>query len=787
MNKFYALLFFFICNSFLNAQTPIVKKDVSKLYGIADKKTGIWLTKPTYKQIIEQYSDSLKKKLRCFIAYNKKDVAVLIDKSGKKIISQKFDYVGIIDKKLPYVVSFNKKYSFYSPENNILQKTGWVDDYTFPFEKQKKSIVKLIKGNRFCFIDLNNSDTAIFSYDNLEISNFNQYDTLGYCIVRQNNKYGIINYFGKQTIPCVYDTLFNQFNLSNELSLENYYFKSNSKWGICNFKNEILISPKYEAIDSKMYKYFLINNISSSYIPVKIKSKWGLIDSSEKFIIKNDYDTILKLYKESITVKKNGKMGIIDFKENIIFPFLYDYIESTDIDFHKKKTSKTYLANNGCTICHPDSTGGLWGLVDSRGKIIQPIDANFIKLYRNYSYSNSEYEGFEDSTLIGYIWNRGGEKKQILLGADTVEMQDIDVNGAEYYVKVWKTNYSHIIKGGKSGVISIDGKEIIPVKYDDLSFTMYNDAVFYGTYISQPHKLHATSYLTDYKDPIYCKLSNKYGIIDWKLNTIMPIVYDSLELKYNNVSEITIPNDTSSSTNTLSLIKEVYVGYLKGDKYYYSTAGKQMGIIEKDIVELQVLNFYDTLGKRPFEADYILATKDAKIDTFSIYTINSTIDYNGNEIEVKDYTNFYIGSNGKYNLIDPQTHKYILPNWADDLMFCPQSSIDSIRFNKHLRNANEQLDFFYETLEDSIFNSNHNIYKTYPKNYEPYKEYFGKGRLYNVFWFKQNNLWYLFDVFLNRILNPTNGYDSILFNGKNWVATKNNTIDLYSLSCEKQK
>ncbi|MDX2172850.1 MAG: WG repeat-containing protein [Bacteroidota bacterium] len=791
--RIFIILFFIIPAQILIAQTPIVKKDVSKLYGIADKKTGLWLTKPIYKKIVEQYEDSLKKKPCCFIAYNKKDVGEFIDKSGKKIISQKFDYVGEYLNNI-YLVSINNKNSFYSPQTNLMQKIGWVDKYNSPFFIAKKSIVKLYKGEKFCLLNLNAFDTAIFVYDNaVDFSDFNQYDTTSNWVVRENKKYGTINCLGKQIIPCIYDTLIKAFQIWDEVFIDDYFIRKDNKWGVSSNTHKILISPKFESIDVRIYKY--LNKVYYApklYLPVKENGKWGVVDSVGNYTIKNNYDTILNISNSEIYVRKNGKMGIIDFKENIIFPFIYDYIESTDINFFKKKTARSYLVNNGCKKCSTDTIGGLWGIADVKGNLIQPIDAQIIKLYRNYTYLNQDYSSSEDSTLIGYLWNRGGEKKQILLGTDTVEMQDMDVNGNEFYVKVWKANYSSIIKGGKSGVISTDGKEIIPIKYDDLCFTIRREnedrGPLYGNYISKPNISLKESYNVEDNNLICYKLQGKSGVINWKGQTIIPPIYDSVMYVKNEVEEIIYNKDSVKSDNQLFLIKDVYLGYLSENRYYYSKEGKQLGIIDKEVNELNYVNFLDFNSQQPFYANYVIACKNAKVDTFCIKTNQMTFDANGMEIYYQVCQYFYTHTNGKYNIIDPQTHSYILPQWADDIIFCPDNTLDSIRYNKRISNSNTYVDYFYGLNTDSIFTLDNKIYKTFESN--PNRRFnnrtYSENDSKNIFCFKVNNHFFLVDAFTKKIINANNGFDAIYFNGKNWVTTTNNIIELYSITGQKQ-
>ncbi len=777
------LLFFVLIIGLKIIAQPVVKKDVSKLYGIADKKTGGWLTKPIYDQIETEFFDKSNKKLRCFIAYKKDGMIIVIDKSGKKIISQKFESVYNIDKSLPFIVYDNKKWSFYAPETDVFKKIGWVDDYSFLF-KTKISIVKLTKEGKFCIVDLNQIDTLKYLYDVNGGDSFRNGDTLQNYIVKQNNKFGTITFGGKQVIPCIYDSILKSYDRYNETRF--YFIKKDDKWGICSIQNNVLITPKYQAVYVLNYTHNF--NTPLLYLAVKQNNKWGIIDSVGNYIIKHNNDSILGFSDSDISVRRNGKMGILDYKENIIFPFMYDYAESTDIYFFKKKKQKTYLVNNGCKICDSDTTDGLWGLADAKGHLLEPVDANYIKLFRNYNYIKSDYEGYEDSTLIGYIWNRSGIKKQFIVGVNEFEETRFDTNNNEQSFIVYVNLYSYTIKGGKTGILSIDGEKIIPIKYDDLSFTLNDELPLKGVYISQPNRQLSNTYYVDDKDAIYYKLNSKYGVIDWKAQTIIPAVYDSVMYVENGVYEITDENDSLKNKNKISLINKVHLGYLSGNRYYYSNEGKQLGIIEKEVNELNYLNFFDINNKQPFLANYFIATKNAVIDTFIIHVTYEMQDDDGREHSAFYSKELQTTSKGNYNIIDPQTHNYILPNWADDIIFCPNNPNDSLRFNKSICNLSQQVDFLYSSTIDSIFDSKHKVYKIYSNNNSiPYiGTNFSPKDTKNIFCYKVNNQWFLFDVFTKKIINTNSGYDSIIFNGKNWVATKNKIEELYSVDGIKQ-
>ena len=78
---------------------------------------------------------------------------------------------------------------------------------------------------------------------------------------------------------------------------------------------------------------FIANGLRSQTfsVPYRDGNHWGLADTNGKLMVDCNYDTIINFYlryreEAFYKVKKNGRLGIIDFNGNNILPIKYQRI-----------------------------------------------------------------------------------------------------------------------------------------------------------------------------------------------------------------------------------------------------------------------------------------------------------------------------------------------------------------------------------------------------------------------------------------------------------------------------
>lgn len=172
----------------------------------------------------------------------------------------------------------------------------------------------------------------------------------GYAPVFDGHKWYFINRLGiKQS---------DNFDLITELSSDNnYVFKKNNLYGLCNYNGEVLIPAIYEKLgDFENHKtYYSENNLygiiydnGNQYPPeyqwisifynhiaiVKQKNFYGLIDDNNHTILAPEYDLIYHANKDLFIVVKNNKYGYFSaLQKCFILDINFDFIKNLEYKY----------------------------------------------------------------------------------------------------------------------------------------------------------------------------------------------------------------------------------------------------------------------------------------------------------------------------------------------------------------------------------------------------------------------------------------------------------------------
>lgn len=228
----------------------------------------------------------------------------------------------------------------------------------------------------------------------------------GYCVVSQkvNGEIlnGVIDIKGKEVIPITYSEKINDYN--------NGYFRiyrKNSGYGYIDTTGKIVVEPKYE----------------------KVGSIWD-----NKSIVRNQH----------------FKWGMIDFKENTILPFEYDFIGiwRDNLAVVEKNKKYGYIDKNGDIV------------IDLQYALALPFEHNLALVKKGNKI------GFIDTTntvVIDFIYD---DYKTIV---DVYE-DDISLSGYSQTNKRFSMKEGYIVlkKDGKWGYINVKGNVVIPFEYDNI-------------------------------------------------------------------------------------------------------------------------------------------------------------------------------------------------------------------------------------------------------------------------------------------------------------------------------
>mgnify|MGYP004610737053 CR=1 FL=1 len=273
-----------------------------------------------------------------------------------------------------------------------------------------------------------------------EISEYN------YFVIKENNKYGVIDKQGNIIIEPNYDNI--KIPNPNKAVFCCY---EEEKIKILNDKSEEIFT-QYESVEPLRLKSVLSDLMyEKSVLKYKENGKYGIIDFQGKKITKAMYDEIDTLqYKEGeLIVKKDNKYGIINIKGTTLVKTNYDKIEA-DKYYSKDNGYK----DSGYIVSNMTDEGYRYGYVNLNGK--QLLDTKYNDLYRITEIDGNDiYLVFADNGKYGIQKN----DKQIISN----EYQEITYNG--------DNNVIVALKSKKYGVLSAQGNVIIPFEYSQIDIT----------------------------------------------------------------------------------------------------------------------------------------------------------------------------------------------------------------------------------------------------------------------------------------------------------------------------
>ncbi len=215
-----------------------------------------------------------------------------VDKTGKEIVATRYDWVEEFSEGLA-AVEFRSKWGF-------IDKTG---KEVIPIKYQKVvsfdntlGIVQL--NNKWGAVDKTGRTAITIKYDKLEFAyQFNQ--TLNWLRAKLNGKYGFIDRNEVVVIPFVYDDYkINQMVITDDENDSSALVdpmgdfidriemvKQNGKWGAIDFDGNAAIPIKYEDIQNEGDP----NLVLKAWYKVKLNNKWGLVDTLGRELIAPQY------------------------------------------------------------------------------------------------------------------------------------------------------------------------------------------------------------------------------------------------------------------------------------------------------------------------------------------------------------------------------------------------------------------------------------------------------------------------------------------------------------------
>ena len=312
-------------------EKSVLKYKKDGKYGIINFD-GKMLTNPIYDEI-----DSLQHKEGELLVKQGEKYGI-ININGKELIKPQYDTIAIDE--------------YYSDENNYTY-SGYIVG------------IKTEEGYRYGYLDYKGKKILEPEYNNITRVTQKMDNENAYLICAKNGQYGI-NKNGENIVANEYQSI--RYDENNDI----FVIEKSREYGIANVNGEIVVPVRYSQIDSTgLYLYAqddqgttVYNNNGSQVninpnisiietknekYKIRINSeqgtKYGVINQDGRQLIEEKYNYINYLYDNYfIASYENGKLGILDDRENVIIQLDNDslqQISGTDLIQTSKTATKT--------------------------------------------------------------------------------------------------------------------------------------------------------------------------------------------------------------------------------------------------------------------------------------------------------------------------------------------------------------------------------------------------------------------------------------------------------------
>ncbi len=288
--------------------------------------------------------------------------------------------------------------------------------------------------------------------------------------VKQQGRWGIMDYQKHLLVPCEYDKIHNVLD-------QHVVAVKNGKMGIVDLNGAPEVPFEYEIIGER-----LKNGLFRFGVGISAgRYYWGLVDSVGRVVLPAAYDQVEQFYYcDLMKVKKDGKCGILDMKGKFRTPLQFSDIMAWKHFLSTEKTDKSGKSRiiqeeaYGIYFVHryiENGKVGLWKI--DQGEIIKPV----------YDYFNIYHpQGPIEVTL---------NEKRALFNIKGKQISGFDYDGLGIsarhpaYVTAYANDKRTLISAGT-------GKQILPEYYDDWFFHNYDEMNgYFVTKIGNSTALHA--------------------------------------------------------------------------------------------------------------------------------------------------------------------------------------------------------------------------------------------------------------------------------------------------------
>lgn len=515
-----------------------------------------------------------------------------------------------------------------------------------------------------------------------EIETISEYK---YFVLKENDQYGVIDAKGNKIIETKYENV-----IIPNPQKEVFICYENNDTKVINEKGEEIYT-EYENIEPLRLKNILSDLMyEKSTLKYSQNGKYGIIDINGKKITNAIYDEIdtLQTKEGELLVKKDGKYGVINIKGATLVKPQYDKIEADK--FYEEESG---YKKSGYIVSKTTEEGYRYGYVNLERKEI--IEVKYNDLYRITEINSDDiYVICAENGKYGLLKN----DKQIISN----EYQSLIYNESN--------NTITALKGKKYGVISIEGKVIVPFEYKQIDITgdyIYarttdENVKIFGANGQETNMSENTAIInvdnTDYKIyidtidgkttySIYqngenitkneytyiqylydnyfiaCKTNGKLGVIDNEEKTKIEFNYNSIQKIENTKILQAVSNDTKMTeiySEKMEKISELKDATIENNKEY-------LKIYNEEETKYISLEGKEVTNTEVFTNNKIFAKKQDNKWGFVDASGTKIIDFKYDKVtEVNNYGFAGIKQNEKWGVIDADGKIIVEPTYKLD-------------------------------------------------------------------------------------------------------------------------
>lgn len=364
----------------------------------------------------------------------------VIDKSGNIVIDADYEAVQIPNpskdificikeynqdtKEYATVVYNGKKEEILSNYNNVQAVAIFTNINSTPYER---SVLTYKENGKYGLIDLQGKEITKPIYDEISSINYKE----GTFLVKQNEQEGIINMKGKTIIKCEYESVTSDNYYNEDQNNEKAGFIVSKKtddgyrYGYINYRGSKIVKP----IFTQLERVTEISDDKNIYFIAFKDGQAGLLKNNKE-IVNYEYEDIqYNVLSNVFIIQRNGKYGA--------------------------------TTREGKTILYPEYssvyTGGIY-INAVKDNVIEVFDLQGNKIETDI---NSKIKT-ENSNYYITI-----DKNNIYKVVDANE--NVIINNDYNYMEYLPGDYFIVARDSKNGVVDINGKSVIELKYDSIS------------------------------------------------------------------------------------------------------------------------------------------------------------------------------------------------------------------------------------------------------------------------------------------------------------------------------